>query len=194
MNKQHNTTGTFSTGTNNFPVNQTLFQSLSKVTQIIAAGLLTLALAVVIQVASTSVASAQTHGGHEEPPCLEAESPDNSCGPSYRDLCEGQPGLTPCDPAEPLIDDPQDICPYSSCNDWGNYPGPEPLIPTDLDVWRTVDFSSLDAIKHFGNSFYNESIGHLYGNLYVPGSLPEVPDRLKELCDEGHEEFCITLG
>ena len=176
MNKQHNTTETFSTGTNNFPVNPNLFQTLSKVTQIIAAGLLTLALAVVIQVASTSVASAQTHGGHEEPPCLEAESPDNSCGPSYRDLCEGQPGLTPCDPAEPLIDDPQDICPASSCNDWGNYPGPEPLIPTVLDVWRTVDFSSLDAIKHFGNSVCDESIGHLYG---IRCAFYNLPDHLR---------------
>ena len=192
MNKQHNTTGTFSTGTNNFPVNQTLFQSLSKVTQIIAAGLLTLALAVVIQVASTSVASAQTHGDHVEPVCLEAEPPNLEAGLTQ---CE-----SPESPQEePLIDDPIDPglvipCPASSCNDWGNYPGPEPLIPTVLDVWRTVDFISLDAIKHFGNSFYNESIGHRYGNLYVPGSLPEVPDRLKELCDEGHEEVCITLG
>ncbi|MDG1198088.1 MAG: hypothetical protein P8O86_08735 [Actinomycetota bacterium] len=183
MNKQHNTTGTFSTGTNNFPVNQTLFQSLSKVTQIIAAGLLTLALAVVIQVASTSVASAQIHGDHEheEPVCLEAESPDNSCGPSYRDLCEGQPGLTPCDPAEPLIDDPQGPeplipCPNSSCNDWSNDPGPEPFIPSDLDVWRTVDFSSLDAIKHFGNSVCDESIGHLYG---IRCAFYNLPDHLR---------------
>ena len=58
MNKQRNTTGTFSTGTNNFPVNPTLFQNLSRISQITAVALLTLAFAVVIQVTTASVASA----------------------------------------------------------------------------------------------------------------------------------------
>lgn len=162
--------------------NQTLFQSLSKVTQIIAAGLLTLALAVVIQVASTSVASAQIHGGHEhvEPVCLEAGPPNLEAGLTQ---CE-----SPESPQEePLIDDPQDPgpvipCPYSSCNDWdidknwGNDPGPEPFIETVLHVWITVDFSSLDAIQHFGNSVCDESIGHLYG---IRCAFYNLPDHLR---------------
>ena len=71
MNKQRNTTGTFSTGTNNFPVNPTLFQNLSRATQITAVALLTLAFAVVIQVTTASVASASdTEYEVVEPECL----------------------------------------------------------------------------------------------------------------------------
>ena len=208
MNKQRNTTGTFSTGTNNFPVNPTLFQNLSRISQITAVALLTLALAVVIQVTTASVASAAEEflliSDTEYDSFVDEEIEPTPVEPVVVDWCSVINQL--CIGEDPPIDDGIEVpvlCSppatdnsyASSCPDyWEDHRNlPVPDAPWNI-LWRTVDFASLDAIKDFGNSVCDESIGYLYGDRCVPYSLPEVPDRLKELCDEGHEEVCITLG
>ena len=192
MNKQRNTTGTFSTGTNNFPVNPTLFQNLSRISQITAVALLTLAFAVVIQVTTASVASAYRVTAEEfllisdteYDSFVDEEIEPTPVEPVAVDWCSVINQL--CIGEDPLIDDGIEVpvlCSppatdnsyASSCPDYGFDDRREYLLvqPAPWNIlWRTVDFASLDAIKDFGNSVCDESIGHLYGIECADYNLP----------------------